>query len=132
MANTLQFELVSPERKLASVSASRVEIPGMAGDFTALPDHAPYLTTLRPGIVRVVTSAETSEYVVTGGFAEVSPEATTILAEVAVPRDQASREMVADLVAAAEKALSEVAEDGKIGAAQRVRDAQRLASLLSF
>ena len=53
MADTLQFELVSPERKLASVAASAVTIPGIGGDFTAMPNHAPFLTTLRPGVVRV-------------------------------------------------------------------------------
>ena len=52
MADTLQFDLVSPERKLASVAATSVQIPGMGGDFTAMPNHAPFLTTLRPGVVR--------------------------------------------------------------------------------
>jgi len=85
MADMLQFQLVSPERKLAAVAASRVQIPGVNGDFTAMPNHAPYLTTLRPGVVRVVTPTETTEYVVTGGFAEVSADATTIIAETAVP-----------------------------------------------
>ena len=54
MADTLQFELVSPERKLASIAATSVQIPGIGGDFTAMPNHAPFLTTLRPGVVRVV------------------------------------------------------------------------------
>ena len=52
MADTLQFDLVSPERKLASVEATSVQIPGMDGDFTAMPNHAPFLTTLRPGVVQ--------------------------------------------------------------------------------
>lgn len=132
MADTLHFELVSPERKLASVAATQVQIPGIAGDFTAMPKHAPFLTTLRPGIVRVVTPAETTEFVVTGGFAEVSPESTTILAEQAVPRAAASRDMVESLVSAAEKALAEAPEDSRIGAAQRLRDAQALGPLLGL
>lgn len=130
MADTLQFELVSPERKIVSVAASQVQIPGMAGDFTAMPNHAPYLTTLRPGVVRVVAAGGTTEYVVTGGFAEVSGEAATILAEQAMPRDQAPREMVADLVAAAEKALAEANEDNRQAADQRLRDARDLAGRL--
>ena len=89
MADTLQFDLVSPERKLASVAATSVQIPGIGGDLTALPNHAPFLTTLRPGVVRVVTPGETTEYVVTGGFAEVSPTAASILAEQAVLRPEA-------------------------------------------
>ena len=55
MADTLQFDLVSPERSLASLEASEVQIPGAEGDFTALPDHAPVITTLRPGVLRVVS-----------------------------------------------------------------------------
>ncbi len=132
MADMLQFELASPERKLASMAASQVQIPGVTGDFTAMPNHAPYLTTLRPGVVRVVTPAETTEYVVTGGFAEVSPDAATILAELAVPRAMASREMVAELIAAAEKSLAEATEETRQVADQRLRDAKRLATDLAL
>ena len=128
MADTLQFELVSPERKLLSVAATQVQIPGMAGDFTAMPNHAPYLTTLRPGIVRVITAGGATEFIVTGGFAEVSAESATILAELAAPRDEAPRELVADLVAASEKALAEAGEDTRQAADQRLRDARSLAS----
>ena len=53
MAN-VQFDLVSPERRLASVEASEVQIPGADGDMTAMADHAPTITTLRPGILTVV------------------------------------------------------------------------------
>ena len=130
MADTLQFELVSPERKLVSVAATQVQIPGMAGDFTAMPNHAPYLTTLRPGIVRVIAADGTSEYIVTGGFAEVSADAATILAEQAAPRDQAPRELVEELVAASEKALEEATEDTRQVADQRLRDARSLAGRL--
>jgi F-type H+-transporting ATPase subunit epsilon len=132
MADTIQFELVSPERKLASVAARQVQIPGIAGDFTAMPNHAPFLTTLRPGVVRVVTATETTEYVVTGGFAEVSGDAATILAELAAPRAAATREMVADLVSAAEKAHASAGEETKQAAAQRLRDAQTFAKQLSL
>ena len=51
MAGTLQFDLVSPERRLASVQASEVQIPGADGDLTAMEGHAPTITTLRPGIL---------------------------------------------------------------------------------
>ena len=123
MADTLQFDLVSPERKLASVAATSVQIPGIGGDFTAMPNHAPFLTTLRPGVVRVVTAgAETTEYVVTGGFAEVSPTAATILAEQAVLRAEADAGLVADLLAAAERDLAEAPEERRMAAGQRVRD----------
>jgi F-type H+-transporting ATPase subunit epsilon len=131
MADTLQFDLVSPERKLASVAAKAVQIPGMEGDFTALPDHAPLLTTLRPGIVRVQAEGETVEYVVTGGFAEVSPTAATILAEQAMPRAEAGTALVEDLMAAAERALAEAPPERRLAAGQRIRDVIALRSILA-
>lgn len=127
MAETLHFDLVSPERRLQSVAAIRVQIPGMAGDFTAMPNHAPFLTTLRPGIVQIVTASETLDYVVTGGFAEVSPDAATVLAEVAVPREAAAGSIVAELIAETEKAVAEARDDATRQAAdQRLRDAREL------
>ena len=122
MADTLQFDLVAPERKLASLEATSVQIPGMSGDFTAMPNHAPFLTTLRPGIVRVHAAAGTTEFVVTGGFAEVSPTAATILAEQAVDRAEADTVMVSDLLSAAEHALAEAPQERRMAAGQRVRD----------
>ena len=130
MADTLTFDLVSPERKLASVEATAVQIPGMAGDLTAMPNHAPFLTTLRPGVVRVTAGSEVTEYVVTGGFAEVSATAASILAEQAVPRDEADAGMVSDLLAAAEKDLAEAPEEAKMAAGQRVRDVIALSNQL--
>jgi F-type H+-transporting ATPase subunit epsilon len=131
MADTLQFDLVSPERKLASVAATSVQIPGIGGDFTALPNHAPFLTTLRPGVLRVVTAAETVEYVVTGGFAEVSPTATTILAEQALPRPEADAALVQDLLTSAERDLADAPEERRMAAGQRVRDVLALRSQLA-
>ena len=84
----MKFDLVSPERKLASLDASEVEIPGAEGDFTAMDDHSPVLTTLRPGLLRVKAGNDVTEYVVTGGFVEVSPEGTSVLAEQAMPNAQ--------------------------------------------
>ncbi len=131
MADTLQFELVSPERKLAAADATQVQVPGVAGDFTAMPNHAPFMTTLRPGIVRVVTSGGTAEFVVTGGFAEVSGAAATVLAEQAAPRDAASREMLEEMVAGAERTLAEATAETRTAADQRLRDARSLATRLA-
>lgn len=98
----MQFELVSPERKLASIEASEVQIPGAEGDFTAMPDHAPVITTLRPGYLTVVSPSGTEQYFVTGGFAEVSGESTTVLAERAYPKADMTPELQAELLAEAE------------------------------
>ncbi len=130
MADTLQFQLVSPEALLTKVDATQVQIPGMNGDFTALPNHAPYLTTLRPGVVRIVTGSETAEFVVTGGFAEVSSDAATILAERAAPVGDSARNLIAEAVEQAEKALSEATDDTRQAADQRLRDARDMAGRL--
>jgi F-type H+-transporting ATPase subunit epsilon len=132
MADTLQVDLVAPERKLASIQATSVQIPGMNGDFTAMPNHAPFLTTLRPGIVRVVAAAETTEYVVTGGFAEISPDAATILAEQAVVRAEADAGLVSQLMSEAERELAEAPEERRMAAGQRVRDVISLKAALAL
>ncbi len=74
MAGTLQFDLVSPERRLASVVASEVQIPGADGDLTAMEGHAPTITTLRPGVLKVVSAEGAKSFVVTGGFAEITAD----------------------------------------------------------
>lgn len=101
MAGTLQFDLVSPERRLASVKASEVQIPGADGDMTAMADHAPTITTLRPGILRVVHDKGTDEYVVFGGFAEIGPSAVSVLAERALPRAEVNQAAFDTMMAAA-------------------------------
>ena len=132
MADTLQFDLVSPERKLASLEASSVQIPGMEGDLTAMPEHAPFLTTLRPGIVRVEAGGTITEYVVTGGFAEISPAATSILAERAVPRAEVDTAMLDKLAGDADKALAEAPAETAMAASQRVRDVATLRAQLAL
>src|SRR5687768_3780862 len=82
---TFQFELVSPEKVLASEEASMVVVPGEAGDFGVLADHAPLLTSIRPGVVVVTApSGETKKIFVAGGFADVSATTCSVLAEEAV------------------------------------------------
>ena len=132
MADTMRFDLVSPERSLASVAAESVQIPGMEGDLTAMPKHAPLITTLRPGVVRVMAEGISSEYVVSGGFAEITPEATTILAEEALPRGEASGEMMERLEADADRALEEAPEDRRLMAGQRRRDVAQLRRQLAL
>jgi F-type H+-transporting ATPase subunit epsilon len=82
----LHFELVSPERLLLSEEVASVTIPGTEGDMGILPNHAPVLSTLRPGIVVVTReSGEADQIFVRGGFADVNPQGLTLLAETATP-----------------------------------------------
>jgi F-type H+-transporting ATPase subunit epsilon len=104
MAASIQFDLVSPERKLASVEATEVQIPGADGDMTAMADHAPTITTLRPGILRVITASGSQDYLVTGGFAEITATAISVLAEQAMPAGEVTAAVMDKLVADAEAA----------------------------
>ena len=103
MAGTVEFELVSPERLLLSEQVAMVVVPGEEGNFGVLPGHAPLISTVRPGVIDVYASrAEISSRIfVAGGFAEVTPERCTVLAEEAVPvgdiDSAAAAQQVADL-----------------------------------
>lgn len=110
MAETLQFDLVSPERLLASVEAREVKIPGAEGDLTAMPDHSPLITTLRPGLVTVSGAEGETVYAVTGGFAEINPGSISVLAERAIPRDELTQEQFKELVDEATSKLTKAQE----------------------
>lgn len=110
MADTIQFDLVSPERLLASVVAKEVLIPGAEGDMTALPDHAALITTLRPGILRVSASDGDQEYVVTSGFAEINATSVSVLAERAIPRAEITQEHFKELIEEANAKLQKAQE----------------------
>ena len=81
----LKFELVSPERLLVSEDVESVVIPGSEGEMTVLANHAPVMTTIKPGVVTVKPlSGGATRYVVFGGFADILPDTCTLLAESAV------------------------------------------------
>lgn len=107
MAETLQFDLVSPERMLVSTQATEVQIPGAEGDLTAMPGHTPVITILRPGLLKVLANGQTSEYAVTGGFAEITPDGVSVLAERALPRSEMTAAILQSWVAEAQKSHAE-------------------------
>ena len=122
MADALTFELVSPERKLASAEAEAVTIPGMEGDLTAMVNHAPFLTTLRPGYVVVRDGSSETRYFVTGGFAEISNTTVSVLAELAVEDGAVTPDWLDGQISDAEKALDEAGDERKQAAQQRLND----------
>jgi F-type H+-transporting ATPase subunit epsilon len=79
----LNFSLVSPERELFAGEVDQVDAPGSEGDFGVLAGHAPFMTTLKEGLVKVYSDGATTTYDVRGGFADVTPEGLSILAEYA-------------------------------------------------
>ncbi len=81
MAEQFHFSLVSPERELFAGAVDQVDALGSEGDFGVLAGHAPFMTALKEGQVRVHDGGQVTAYDVRGGFAEVTPEGLTILAE---------------------------------------------------
>jgi F-type H+-transporting ATPase subunit epsilon len=119
MADSFHFELVSPERQLISASLAEVVIPGQEGDLAALPNHALLIAQLRPGILTTrTTSGERKDYYLRGGFADVGPEETIVLAEFAVPLEELSAELLADELAQAQQTFDEAHDDASRFSAQ--------------
>ena len=99
------FELVSPERLLLSEEVDMVVVPGEEGDFGVLVRHAPLISTLRPGVIKVHDGGSVTEQIfVAGGFAEVTPQRCTVLAEEAMPVGEIDRAKV-------EQRLSDARDD---------------------
>lgn len=84
MSDTLQFDLVSPERLLLSREVAAVQLPGQEGDFGVLPGHSAVISVIRPGILSVSHDGRQDDFYIRGGFADVTPNGLTVLAEHAV------------------------------------------------
>lgn len=84
MADKLHFSLVSPERELYAGDVDHVVVPGSQGEFGVLANHAPFMTTIRPGPLRILNDGGERRIFVNGGFADVTPAGLTVLAEDAV------------------------------------------------
>ena len=91
----LKFELVSPEKLLFSGEVEQVDVPGIEGDFGVLEGHAPMVATLRPGILTVHSNGEKQRLIVLGGFAEVSAEGLTVVADLADSVEDFDKQMLA-------------------------------------
>ncbi|MCA3574561.1 MAG: F0F1 ATP synthase subunit epsilon [Aestuariivirga sp.] len=112
----LHFELVSPARLLFSGNVASVTIPGTEGEMGIYPGHSPILSTLKPGVVTVYKDGGSTDRIfVRGGMVEVNPQGLTLLAEVAIPMAELSREALAQQIKNAEEDLA----DAKPGEAQR-------------
>lgn len=112
MAELLDFELVSPERRLARAKVAMVVVPGVEGDFGVLPGHAPMMSTIRPGAIAIHEAdggPATMRFFIDGGFAEVTETGLTILAEKATPVAEIDVAAVAAELAAARTAGDDAA-----------------------
>ena len=120
MADTVEFELVSPERLLLSLPVEMVVVPGSEGDFGVLPGHAPMISTVRPGVISIWQDGAVDRRVfVAGGVAEVQPERCTVLAEEAVPLEDADEDEADRRIAEARDALERAADEAAAGEARK-------------
>lgn len=122
MAEPFKFELVSPERLLMSAPADQVVVPGSEGYFTVLKGHAPFMSTLKPGVVDVTPAGggAANRVFVRGGFADVNADGLTILAEQAIPLAEVNADMLAQEVKNAEEDVAD-AKDGATKDAAELR-----------
>ena len=126
----VNFRLVMPERELLNTEADMVVVPGSEGDFGVLPGHAPLISTVRPGVLEVFQGTRVEQrFLVAGGFAEVTPERCTVLADEAAPFEQVTADQLAERERAAEVTLSDASTEAERVAAEKnltvIRDLRR-------
>ena len=110
---TFRFDLVSPEKLLFSGEVNQVDVPGSEGDFGVLAEHAPLVTTLRPGILVIYGERDALRIVVGGGFAEVGPAGLTVLADMAVPVDEFDVAQLAGVIKDTEEDVADATDEWK-------------------
>ena len=134
MADAFNFELVSPERLLFSEQVTAVVVPGSDGYFTVMANHAPMMTTIRPGVVEAsLADGTTKRLFVRGGFADVSASGFTLLAELAMPVEDLNADMIDSQIKSADEYLTAAVGDAKKQAAlQQLNQLKELKSALSL
>jgi F-type H+-transporting ATPase subunit epsilon len=105
---TFHFNLVAPDKLLFSGEVDQVDIPGMDGDFGVLADHAPLVALLRPGVLTVKVGTDAQRIVIFGGFAEVSPQGLTVLADYATSLEDLDLAMLAARIAETEEKIKHI------------------------
>lgn len=122
----LRFDLVSPERLLMSAEVDQVDVPGSEGDFGVLANHAPLMTALRPGVLTIQAHGKAGErFFVRGGFAEVTPQGLTVLAEEAMPLSELDRAALDQRIRNAEEDVTDARDAAAKERAQETLDQLR-------
>jgi F-type H+-transporting ATPase subunit epsilon len=112
VADKVAFQLVAPERLLASAEVDMVVVPGAEGDFGVLPQHSLFMSVLRPGVIETHEGGQVSGRIfVGGGFAEVNPSSCTVLAEEAMPVEEIDLERARARLSAAQDDLRDASDD---------------------
>lgn len=118
MADKLQFDLVSPEKRVFAGAVDMVVVPGELGDFGVLAGHAPFMSTIRSGAIAIHDGGQVTRTFIHGGFAEVTPDGLTILAEEAIALDSVTPDAVAADLQRARETLTLARDDMERDAAQ--------------
>lgn len=128
------FELVSPEQLLFSGEVESVVVPGTEGQITVLKDHAPVMTTLKPGVVEVSENASTKRRMfVRGGFADIAPTGLTVLAEQAVAIEELDAARLAAEIQNAEEDVNDASEgESKRAASEKLDQLRELKAVLGL
>ena len=126
MAELLRLEVVTPTHRVLEARASEVRIPGALGELGVLPGHTPLLTSLGTGEIKWTAGSEHGRLVVQGGFAEVQPDAVTVLAMVAETVEQIDLEAARAALDEAQAALktANAEEFDALDAAARLAEAR--------
>jgi len=128
---TFRFELVSPERLVFAGDVNQVDVPGEEGEFGVFAGHAPYIATLKPGVLTIYGEGSPQRIVVRGGFAEMGPGGLTVLAEQAIPASEIDGAMIAQSIKDAEEDLADADNDaGRDKARERLEQLNTLKSVL--
>jgi F-type H+-transporting ATPase subunit epsilon len=107
---TFQFDLVSPSKLVFSGAVDQVDVPALEGDFGVLAGHSPFVAVVKPGILTVHVGGEQQRFVVLGGFAEVTPEGLTVLADVATTEAEVDRGLIHARIKELEEKVEEMEE----------------------
>ena len=115
MNNKINFDFVSPEASIVSSEVDMVLIPGVDGDAGILPDHSPFMTTLRQGIVEVTfEQGNVKKYLVEGGFADITQDKMTILAETSLNLSDSDSKVLKSEIDIINEKLASAKEDEKV------------------
>jgi len=128
MADKLNFSLVSPERELFAGEVDQVDIPGTEGDLGILPNHSPVMAAIRTGAIKVTEGSKETSYFVQGGFADVTPEGLTILAEKALPMTELNSELIKEMMAEIEKTLADQEGEAALAAQQDIDSLKQIST----
>jgi F-type H+-transporting ATPase subunit epsilon len=126
MADTIAFDLVSPERLLLSTHADMVTVPGTDGYLGVMAGHMSLISTLRPGMIDVLKDGKDTKYFIRGGFAEVNAEKVTVLAEEAIPMAELALGTIDERIRDAEEDLAAAKTDAERHKASETLDDLRL------